>query len=310
MVLVCAALLIAVAACARAPSGGNARSAAATPAQAVRQLTMHLRDGDLAAFARAAVPPPLHARLDTAWRAGTTRWPLDALPLSAQLPQAMATLAAADAEKTLQRSFDRQFAGAAGELKNTATTLGLFGVQYVRNEADFSAEERAHYAQLVTAVSGWAQAAPLSDRDRARATIATLTAAARRTGLTSDADFARAGIDASLRRLQPFVIAFKQALVGYGLDVDTGLGGLDATLQSQTGDNARVRMRYRIGDTAIDTVVAVERIGGRWYVSDHLRAAEAAAARTAAPNQLPATASPSPSPPTTPAAPQASRAGR
>ncbi|MBC7990206.1 MAG: hypothetical protein H7Y19_11570, partial [Luteimonas sp.] len=53
---------------------------ATKPAQAVRLLTRHLHDSDLDAFARDAVPPALHAQLETAWREGRTRWPLDELP--------------------------------------------------------------------------------------------------------------------------------------------------------------------------------------------------------------------------------------
>ncbi len=285
-------------------TGDGGTAAPATPALAVRRLTAHLRDGDLAAFARDAVPPSLHAQLDAAWRSGGTRWPLDELPLSAKLPQALATLAAPGSEAALQRSFDRQFAGASGELRSTANTLGLFAVQYVRNEGDFSVDERMHYAQLVTALSGWAQAAPLSDKRKARATIAALAAAARNTQLASDADFARRGMDDSLRRLRPFLSTAKRVLAGYGLDIDAGLASMDASLQSQTGDTARVRLRYRIGDSTIDTVVAVERRDGRWYVSDHLRHAEAAIARAArgAVDATPAPATPTALAPPPPAA--------
>ena len=44
--------------------------AASEPAAAVRQLAAHLQRNDLEGFARDAVPPATHARLDAAWRAG------------------------------------------------------------------------------------------------------------------------------------------------------------------------------------------------------------------------------------------------
>ena len=56
------------------------------------------------------------------------------------------------------------------------------------------------------------------------------------------------------------------------------LRGMDVQLQSQTGDIARVRMRYRLAGTPIDTVVQLERRDGRWYISDFLRHAEDAVA--------------------------------
>lgn len=267
----------------------GASSGPGTPAQAVRRLTRHLHDSDLAAFARDAVPPELLAQLETAWRAGATRWPLTELPLSAKLPQALAALSAPGSEKALQATFDRQFANAGVELKSTANTLGLFAAQYVSREGDFSDDERAHDAQLVTAMSAWGQAAPLSDRKLARAAISRLAAAARLTGLRSEADFSRHGMQGSLRRLQPFVIALKRVLAAYGLRLDDDLAAMDAMLQSQTGDSARVRLRYTLGPTPVDTVVGLERIDGRWYVSDHLRRARVAVA-AAAPSTTAATA--------------------
>jgi hypothetical protein len=273
------------------------------PAQAVRLLTRHLHDNALDAYARDAVPPALHARLETAWREGRTRWPLDELPLGEHLPQVLAALEKPDAEARWRRVFDRQFAHADREIDSTAATLGLFGVQYVRNEGDFSDAEREHYTQIIAAMSHWARSAPLSDPGLAHAALPRLVAAARQTGLASEADFARFGMDDSLHRMTPFAAAVKQALAGYGLDLDASLAALDASLQSQTGDTAKVRMRYQLGGEPIDTVVEVERHDGRWYLSDVLRHARAALERPATGPAAPATAP-------APAEPRPAAAGR
>lgn len=280
-------LLVCATACQRQPDGHATATqtppGAERPAQAVTLLTRHLRDNDLAAFARDAVPPAVHAQLETAWREGRTRWPLDELPLGERIPQLLATLTKPGSETRLRADFNRQFANADAELKSTAATLGLFTAQYVRNEGDFSENEREHYSQLIVAAARWAQAAPLSDPERAKAAIPLLAATARKTGLGTEADFARLGMQDSLRRLTEFSRACKQALTSYGLDIDAGLDTLDATLQSQTGDTAQIRMRYHFAGHPIDAAVGVERIDGRWYVSDFLRHAKAAIAATAPP---------------------------
>jgi hypothetical protein len=292
LLLGCACLL--AAACHRddaveAPPAPPATAAATRPAQAVRQLTAHLRRNELEAFAIEAVPPDLHGRLEAAWREGRTRWPLDELPFGRRLPAMLHALAEPGSETKLQQGFDRQFAGANRELRSTAITLGQFGAQYLASEdAPYSADERQHYAQLLAAASHWAAGAPLGDRERARASIVQLATAARRTGLASEADFRAAGMGASLRRMGPFAASFKQVLMRYGLDLDGALGSMDAALQQQTGDRATVRMRYRFAGQDIDTVVSLQRIDGRWYLSDYLRHAEAAAALPAAPRDAPA----------------------
>jgi hypothetical protein len=261
-----------------APMPTGTAGAATRPAQAIRQLTAHLHDNDLVAFARDAVPPALHAQLQVAWREGRTRWPLDELPFDERVPALLKSLAAPGSEVRLQRVFDRQFSGARAELKAAAAALGLFGAQYLDREGNYSADERAHYAQLVAAMSRWGMVAPLGDPQRARQAIAQLATAARRTGLETPADFAAAGMDGSLQRLAPFAAALKQVLAQYGLALDASLTGMQVTLLQQTGDSARVRMRYQLGGSDIDTVVSLQRVDGRWYLADYLRHARAAVA--------------------------------
>jgi hypothetical protein len=282
-VLAAGLLLLAMPGCGRddASTAMRARGGATEPAQAVLLLTRHVHRNDLEAFARDAVPPALHARLDLAWRQGRTRWPLDELPFDERLPPLLGALAAPGSERRLQQVFDRQFSGAHAELKAAAAALGLFGVQYVRHEGDFSAAERAHYSQFIRALGHWGASAPLGDPQRARSAIPRLAAAARRTGLATEADFAAAGMAQGLRRLGPFLLTLKQVLRGYGLDLDASLGGLQVRLERQRGDTASVRMRYALGGSPIDAVVDVERIDGRWYLTDYVRHAEAAAAAPA-----------------------------
>ena len=266
------ATLVGLAGCDRAPPP---QPGAERPAQAVLLLAQRLRANDAAGFAAIALPPALHARVEAAWRTGQSRWPLDELPLDAKLPSLLATLSAPGAAMQLQASFDRQFAHDGRQLRSAATALGLFGVEYLRNEGDYSDAEREHYVQAVQALSRWAAGAPLSDRVRARQLIGTLTGAARRTGIDAGDDFARLGMADSLARMGPFLGAAKQALKPYGLDLDAAFAGMQADLVAQTGDTAQVRLRYTLGRDPIDAIVPVRRVDGRWYLDDLLRDAEA-----------------------------------
>jgi hypothetical protein len=261
-----------LAACERAPPP---QPGAERPAQAVRAVVDRLRANDPAGFAVVAIPPELHARMETAWRTGRSQWPLDELPLEDRLPGLLATLSKPDARTSLQAAFDRQFANSADELRSAATSLGVFGVQYIRKEGQYSPAERDHYAQTVAALSHWAAQAPLSDKKRARGAIALLATAASRTGIASGEDLENLGMDESLERLGPFLAATKQAFSTYGLNLDATFDSVDAALVQQTGDMARVRVRYLLAGEPIDTVLDVRRIGGRWYRADYVRNAEA-----------------------------------
>jgi len=178
----------------------------------------------------------------------------------------------------LQAAFDQQLAGQRADIHAAARALGRFGVEYISREGHYSDDERQHYAQLLQAGSDWAAQAPLGDRQRAQQALRQLAAAARRTGIDSEAAFASRGMGDSLTRMGPFLATFKQVLAGYGLALDADLATMQVSLQQQTGDQARVRMQYRFAGGDIDTVVTMQRVEGRWYLADYLRHARAAVA--------------------------------
>lgn len=248
-----------------------------SPVQAMQQLIDDLRDDDLSAYVRDAVPPELHARLAIAWSEGRTLWPLTELPLHARFQSFLDGLAAPGSEQTLLAAYRRQFAGAHAELRSAATTLGLFATQYVRNEPTYGPDEREHYAQLIAALSRWGQGAPLGDVTRARQALPRLALAARATGLAGPDGLRKAGMDRGLQRLGPFCALTERVLLDYGLDIDAALAGMRLSLVEQSGDRARVRLQYTLADDPIDATVQLELREGRWYLSDLLRRAEAAA---------------------------------
>lgn len=278
---------IAAASCQRAPAP-VIQPTPTEPTQAVDQLIRDLRQNQLVAYARHAVPPELHARLDLAWKEGRTRWPLTELPLDDRLPAFVTALSAPDAEKQLLAVYRRQFSGASAELRSAAATLGLFATQYLRSEGDYSADERAHYVQLVGAIGRWGQRAPLGDLQRARQSIPLLVAAARQTGLAGGPErFQQLGMEPSLDRLGPFFARFKDVLRTYSLDVDAGLASARTTLIERDGDHARVRLQYTLAGQAIEAELAVERFDGHWYLTDALRHARVEADRPAAETTAP-----------------------
>ncbi|HEY5612178.1 MAG TPA: hypothetical protein VIK70_01160, partial [Lysobacter sp.] len=185
------------------------------------------------------------------------------------------------AEKALLSTYQRQFAGAEGELRSAAATVSQFTVQYLQREGDYSDEERDHYIQLVGALSQWGKRAPLADTKRAKAAIPKLVSAARLTGLAREGSYERLGMDRSLRRLGPFFARFKQVLRDYGLDLDAALDSVRVDLAEQTGDTARLRLRYTIAGHEIDAYVRAQRIEGSWYLTDAVRHAQLQAASPA-----------------------------
>ncbi|MCS4231901.1 hypothetical protein M2410_002656 [Stenotrophomonas chelatiphaga] len=262
----CAAmLLLAMAACQR--DVVDPAAPPAEPVAAVQAMARAIADNDLVAYARLSVPPAQYAALEQAWSQGHSRWPLTELPLHDQLLPMLQALSADDGSQRLQRSFDRQLAGQTTAVRQAAQSMGLFGVQYLRHETSFTSSQQAHYVQVVETLAAWAADAPISDRARARASIAALTRAASATGLSTDDQLQQAGMAASLQRLGPFIATLKAVLASYGLDLDASMRGIVGDILSQQGDNALVRLQYPLAGQTISLQIPLTRREGHWYLT-------------------------------------------
>jgi hypothetical protein len=254
----------------------QASSATTEPVAAVAALAKHLHEGDLLGFARTALPPKEYQHLQETWGSEGNFWPLTELPLKDQWIPLLASLAAPGSEQRLRRSFDAQFLGASAELRDAARTLGLFGVQYLNHNFEYSEQEREHYVQIMKAAADWGMHAPLADPVLAYAAIPRLAAAARAVGLYSEADFRAAGMEQTLRRVAPFITEIKRVVADYGLDLDQAYAGIRLQLVDQHDNTALVRVRYPLAGHTIDTVLDLVRIDGHWYLDGYLQRARAA----------------------------------
>ena len=255
-------------------AAGLRNAAAERPVDAVHVLRDRLLARDGAGFARVALPPGLHAQVETAWRSGRSTWPLQELPLDGDIPRMLAALQEPDAAKGLMTSFRSQFAGADGDIDQAVRTLVVFGRGYLQKDPDYSEEQRKHIDQVMLALGDWALAAPLSDPVRAQHLFSALAATATRTGVDgrrANADFARLGMTASLGRLSRFYgTLLTQMRLQYGLDFDASLRSLHVSLAQQTGDTARLRLDYVLAGRPITAIVPVVRIDGHWYLADYV----------------------------------------
>ncbi len=277
----------------RTDASGLRNAAAQRPVDAVYVLRDRLLARDGAGFAQLALPPELHAQVESAWRDGRSRWPLEELPLESDIPRMLATLQAPDAARSLTASFRSQFTNADRDIDQAVRTLVVFGRNYIQDDPDYGTDERDHVDQAMIALGDWAIAAPLSDPRRAQHLFDALAAAATHTGIdgrNAPAAFSRLGMDASLGRLSRFFSTLiAQLRLHYGLDFDAALRSAQVSLLQQTGDTAKVRLQYVLAGRPVDTVVALVRIGGHWYLADYVARARRSLGGGQAPGHVAAT---------------------
>ncbi len=289
-----AMLLLAAVACRE--SADDPAKPAAEPVAAVQAMALRLAEDDLVGYAKLSVPPSQYQRLQQAWTEGHSQWPLTELPLGDQLLPMLAALRKPNASAELQRSFDRQLAGQAGAVRQAAQSMGNFGVQYLRHQKGYTPGQQAHYIALVETLASWAQGAPISDRARARSTIAALVGAAGKIGFDDEAGLQAAGMEGSLQQLAPFIHTLKAVLGSYGLGVDEALRSVRGELLSVEGDNALVRLHYDLAGREMILQLPLSRREGHWYLTRTLadtdallRKADAArAAASPSPAEAPA----------------------
>lgn len=268
----CGALLLS--ACNRQPASANTTAAACvqatTPEAAVTLVIDALRNDAIDTIPCRAVPPAMQDKLEMAWREDRSRWPIAELPLSSKLPAVLTALNDTGAETKLRVAFDHQFAGQTTELQSAARDLGLFAVRYIQKESSYQPSQRAHYANLIVALSDWSSHAPLGDRDLGHRAIALLVAGANASSIHDAAGLHAAGMRGSLRGLAPLYRNAKQVLALYGLSLDEVLSSVEVRVQDRDGDHARVRVHYLVHGEAVDSDIAVERHDGRWYLAGML----------------------------------------
>lgn len=278
-----AMLATAIAGCGKSPATSQTATnadcmQAGTPEAAVTLVIDALRNDALETIPCRAVPPAMQDKLELAWREDRSRWPLAELPLSSKLPAVLAALNGPAAETRLRLAFDHQFAGQTTELQSAARGLGLFAVRYIQKESSYQPDQRAHYANLIVALSDWSSHAPLGDRTLGHQSVSLLVAGANASSIHDDAGLRAAGMRGSLRGLTPLYHNAKQALALYGLSLDDVLSSVQVSPKDRSSDHARVHVHYLVHGEPVDSDIAVERRDGHWYLSGMLADAEQALA--------------------------------
>ena len=141
-----------------------------------------------------------------------------------------------------------------------------------------SDDEKQHASSALVAMTGWASTLPLTDREKAKTAIATVTETTRNLALT-DIDALRAiSFDDALSKAGIAATGAKKILATYGLDLDQALASVAASELSRNGDVARVKVNYTLLDKPISFEMDMLQRDGRWFSASGIARAETALA--------------------------------
>lgn len=274
-VLACASLFaFALTACQKEEAGESpAAQAKATsnPADAVTAVAQKMKEGDVLAVIQLSVPPARYEKLKTEWKAKMAEDPPteeDKLEFQAM----MTKLTAPDAENTLMAEAEPELAKFDTEIApQLPMWIGMgqgFLMQSVNANTDMTAEQKKQAGDVVTAMVAWLQGVKLSDRALVKQAIGEAVETARALDLKT-LDEARAlEFEPAMAK---FGIAFqgvKDILKIYGLDLNQTFDSVKASVMSETGDAAQVKVDYTLFGQQLSTVSDMVKIEDRWYGRD------------------------------------------
>ena len=150
-------------------------------------------------------------------------------------------------------------------------------MQYLRHQKGYTPGQQAHYIALVETLAVWAQGAPISDRARARSTIAALVGAAGKVGFDDEAGLQAAGMEGSLQQLARSSTPSRRCLAATGWAWMTRFAACGASC-SVEGDNALVRLHYDLAGREMSLQLPLSRREGHWYLTRTLADTDACCA--------------------------------
>lgn len=248
------------------------------PVAAVKGLAEAIRDNDLVRYSRLSLPPELHAKMERRW---TERLKIAPPPTGEQrkdYARWMARLTASDAEAKLYKSLDpklKKFEAEVGtQWPLMQATAGIFINGLIQTNSKLSEGEKAHAKALGEVFLAWLKPQTITDRDRAKRSIAVVVETARELELPTLEDSRRLEMIPALEKGGIALAGLKRIGRVYGVDADAALAGVQTRVKDVDGDIATMIVAYPLLGRRVEFEVELIRRDGRWYRADAVREAE------------------------------------
>ena len=265
---------LALVACQKEEAGETpAATAAATanPADAITAAAQKLKANDVLGVIQITVPPKYYDKMKADWKTEVNAEPIteeDRLEFQGM----MAKLTAPDAETALMAEAEPELVKFETEMAaQMPLMVGMgqgFAMQAIQAHETMSEAQKKQAGDIVTAVAAWLQGVQFADRALAKQAIAKSVATARELDLKT-LDEARAlEFEPAMAKAGVAFKGIKEVLAVYGLKLDEAFDSVKASVVSQEGSNAVVKVDYQIFGQPLSFETPMVQIDGRWYGKD------------------------------------------
>ena len=242
----------------------NSSVALSNPASDFRAIVRAVRNNDLAALVRAAIPASKYQEMEKAYELHRNKPHSD--QERARFEEQWSKFIAADAVDQWMAHIEPKLVEARPKLAG-ALLMGFGGLQIAVASDDngLSASQREQLEAMIPGVQRWAGATDFLSSISMRQAASFITDAARSTGIRSIEDFRNLSLQQAFAKANPFLLAGKQSLSLYGLNVNQILDSLQVEVLSVQGNAARIKTTITVFDAPISAEHEMELVEGHWY---------------------------------------------
>lgn len=246
------------------PAARSQAIATPDPAKQIKDLGRLFRASDVAGLVQALVPP-------SKWEEVRLVYELKRLePTSeedrAEFAEKIARFTAPTAVDDLMAEIEPKLVEARPQAGG-ALLVAFGALQMAANSPDshLTAEQRTALQAALPGFQYWASGTDFLSSQTLRQALTLMTDAARRTGITDLDQLKALPLEGVLDRASGVLVAAKDAVRLYGLDVDAIVDSLQVEVLEIGAETARVRTTITLFDAPLWHDHDLELIEGRWY---------------------------------------------
>jgi hypothetical protein len=239
-------------------------TAVADPAQQIRELARMLRANDLSGVVQATVPPATYQQMRQAYELQRMQPTTEAE--RAKFAEGLAKLNAPDAVDQLMAEIEPKLVEARPQAP-AALMMGLGALQMavLSKDSELTDAERASLQQALPGLQQWATTTDFLSSMSARQALTLVSDAVRGTGIRSLDELKQMSFEQVLGKAESLLVAGKQALLIYGLDVNAITDTLQVDVVAIDGATARVRTTVTLFNAPVSREHDLVLVDGRWY---------------------------------------------
>ena len=174
-----------------------------------------------------------------------------------------------NAEQHLLRDLNAKIKPLSNEIESKwplmQVSLDLLLQGWIESSQQLSKAEKAHGRALVAAIIAQMPAEWLQDKEMREQAFAQMVVIARALEIESYQDYSQYSYVQFNDKLAQFIAGLKKLGLVYGLDWNAGQSRLEVKVLEQSGNKAKVQIRYPLGQKWVEFTMDLIEHDGHWY---------------------------------------------